>query len=60
MKLKILKKFPSGMTEIREIEIETFRWDDNHKFQYVPIWYGHPIARFLTLEKDENIVGLSV
>lgn len=60
MKLKILRKFPSGMTEIEEIEIETFRWDDNHKFQYVPIWNGHSACRFITLEQNEDIVGLSI
>ena len=60
MKLKILRKFPSGMTEIEEIDIETFRWDDNHKFQYVPIWNGYSACRFITLKENEDIVGLSI
>lgn len=60
MKLKILRKFPSGITEITEIEIETFRWNDNHKFEYVPIWNGHSISRFITLEQNEDIVGLVI
>ena len=60
MKLKILRKYPSGMTEIKEIEIETFRWRDNHTFEYVPIWNGYSICRSKTLEPYEDIVGLSI
>lgn len=48
------------MIEITEIEIETFRWDENHKFQYVPIWNGHSIGRFRSLQQDEEIVGLTI
>ena len=57
MKLKILRKFPSGITEI---EIKTFRWTDNHKFQYIPIWNGYTACSFSTLEENEDIVGLSI
>lgn len=60
MKLKILRKFPSGTTEIEEIDIETFRWGDNHKFQYVPIWNGNSIHRFINLDQNEDIIGLSI
>lgn len=48
------------MTEIKEIEIDTFRWKDNHKFQYAPIWNGCSINRFIELEQNEDIVGLSI
>lgn len=60
MKLKILKKFPNGMTEIREIDIETFRWNENHNFEYIPIYNDHSICRFIELEYNEDIVGLSI
>lgn len=55
MKIKILRKFPSGITEIEEIEITTFRWD-NHKFFYVVI-NEH---RFRILESNEELIGLTM
>lgn len=60
MKLKILRKYPDGTTEVEEIVIETFRWEDNHKFQYVPIYDGYSTSRFLSLEQNEDILGLII
>lgn len=60
MKLKILTKFPIGTTYIEEIEIESFIWEENHKFKYIPIWNGHSIHRYIELRQNEDIVGLSM
>ena len=60
MKLKILRKFMSGLIEIREIEIERFEWQNNHEFRYVPIHNGHSACQFYGLEKNEDIVGLTI
>lgn len=59
MTLKLLKIFPSGRREVKEIQITNFYWD-NHKFYYVPIKDGYASCCYLSLEQDEDIMELKI
>lgn len=61
MKVKILtrKKFfdcDEYYTEIDEIELESFRWNKNHQFEFV----AKNSNRWRTLEQNQEIMGLGV
>lgn len=42
--------------EYREIELETFRWAENHQLEYV----AKNSNRWAKLEKDEELVGMKL
>lgn len=60
MKLTIqkLRKSHDNFTffEYSNIEIETFRWSKNHKFEYIIKGDNH----HRTLEDNEEIIGLTI
>ena len=60
MKLRLQTKCQSleGETyfEYKELEIENFRWEKDHKFSYIPLKTG----RWLSLKANEEIVGLGI